>query len=454
MSLIFLLSVILKGIGALLEVFLQITITKVAGLAAYGTYSAWINLADLFFWCFFSGIVKCNTFYLAGKECVIREFKKKYYGRYVIPVISLCLIMTFFVKENVIWIVPLIVMAELLVLDRSSTLLANGKYMYSLVGEYIVGRLFLLIIVLFLWKGNALSILTLVSAYLAQYILVMIFFMCLKRKRCNEDISDTISLKKWCQYQKADILQSVITQMPVILQYVCVGSLEAGVISIALLIKKLINFISGPASKIFLPEFSRLYQEGKKNEIVKSFASIMRLQMMFAGPLAVIMIGYPRVVLNILAEELLEYTVLFMLCSVIFIFAATLGPCGGLMQMSGNEKKDNRCRELAIAAMIITFILMRKNLLFALYGLCIQTLCEALSKYLLVCSWMQTAPVKLKQYLGWWMLPSLSIGMTYMFHWQNSFFMMIIMALANFGIRCLVEALHEKKTNNIKTYVM
>ena len=62
MSIVFLLSVILKGLGAVLEVLLQVMITRMLGLAGYGTYSTWVSAADLVYWVLFSGITKCNTF--------------------------------------------------------------------------------------------------------------------------------------------------------------------------------------------------------------------------------------------------------------------------------------------------------------------------------------------------------------------------------------------------------
>lgn len=68
MSIVFLLSVILKGLGAVLEVLLQVMITRMLGLAGYGTYSTWVSAADLVYWVLFSGITKCNTFYLSNKE--------------------------------------------------------------------------------------------------------------------------------------------------------------------------------------------------------------------------------------------------------------------------------------------------------------------------------------------------------------------------------------------------
>lgn len=68
MNYVFLISIILKGIGAILEIFLQILITHGLGVQGYGTYSTWISTADLIFWIFFSGMIKCNTFYLSEKK--------------------------------------------------------------------------------------------------------------------------------------------------------------------------------------------------------------------------------------------------------------------------------------------------------------------------------------------------------------------------------------------------
>ena len=98
---IFLLSVILKGIGAVLEVLLQILITRSIGVDGFGTYSTWINTADIIFWVLFSALTKCNTFYLSVPNTSISNFKKKYYGRYVLPIlIGLFFVMIFVGKTN------------------------------------------------------------------------------------------------------------------------------------------------------------------------------------------------------------------------------------------------------------------------------------------------------------------------------------------------------------------
>ena len=447
MNLIFLLSVIMKGIGAVLEVLLQILVTRQIGVSGFGSYSAWINGADLVFWLCFSGLVKCNTFYLAGGDTTIRGFKKKYVLRYVLPVLAAgaagILLVT---KSAVPCVVLLITALELLVLDRSSTLLARGRAKTSVLGEYVLGRAILVAGVVVLGWLELLSLYTLLGLYVCQYMAIAVFFTvsCRRDRTERRDISREVSLKKWGAYQGSDLMHTMIEQMPVVVQYFFSGAFEAGVVSIVLLVKKLINFISGPTAKIFLPEFSRLYHEGAHDEIRQSYASIMRIQMLVVGPLAVVLLGFPGVVLRILASELTGYAELFMICSVIFLLAATLGPCGGILQMTGNEKMDNGCRAAALLVMLLTMLLARQDPYFVLYGLCAQIAVEAVIKYIYVCRWMKQAPVAIGTYLKWWIVPAAVIAVCYLAGVNDSFLAMAAAAAAVFAAALFGELRREE----------
>lgn len=434
---IFLISVILKGLGAILEVLLQMMITGTLGVEGYGTYSAWINAADLIFWIFLSGIVKCNTFYLSGQKAPIHQFKRKFYCIYALPLLTLLAVLI--PAASGIWeyiLIPVITGLELMVLDNSSTLLAHGKAKVSLIGEYVLGRFLLITGVLATRFAGVLNLPILVTLYIIQYLAVLIFFSVYVRKnvQASHDISRTVSISKLGAYQKSDLMHSMIEQMPVVAQYAFSGAFEAGVVSIVLLVKKLINFVSGPTAKVFLPEFSRLYHAGDKAGIRGCYHAIMRIQMLIVGPMAVVLLGYPGVVLRILADELIEYKRLFMICSCIFLLTASLGPCGGILQMTGNEKPDNRCREYALLAMVVIMVLTRKDAYFVLYGLCTQVGLEAVGKYSYMCRWMAKSPVTLLRYLSWWLLPVLMICITLIFKLQESFLAMLISAGAVFCI--------------------
>ena len=441
MNLVFLFSVVLKGLGAVLEILLQIVITAHLGVSGYGTYSAWINFADLLFWVFFSGIVKCNTFYLSGRETTIRSFKKRYLLGYALPVLTAgAVIGALFGRNAMLAAVPVITLLELLVMDRSSTLITRGRSSVSLIGEYVLGRLTLVLGTAALGWAGVLGLPALLGLYVLQYLIVIAFFLLKQgRGRVYEDISAEVSLQKWGAYQRSDLMHAMIEQMPVVMQYFFSGAFEAGVVSVVLLVKKLINFISGPTAKIFLPEFSRLYHAGEHDRIRGVYGSIMRIQMLVVGPLAVVLLAFPRVILGILAEELVRYDWLFMGCSVIFLLVATLGPCGGILQMTGNEKMDNRIRLYALVLMAAVMVLTARDAYFVLYGLCVQVAAEAAAKYVYICRWMKRAPTGLGSYLGWWLLPCGAIGAAYLLGVNDSFWMMVLFAGAVFAVSGLIE---------------
>lgn len=428
MGSVFLGSVFLKGIGAILEILLQMLITRKIGLAGYGTYTMWVSCANMVFWVLFSGIVKCNTFYLSGDKGDTYSFRRNYYLKYVLPLSVVITLGLYFTKTDLPMILVLITLAELVMLDMSSILLAQGKSLQSLVGEYILGRMILLIGVCFLGIGDKVTVYQITVLNFIQYVIVILYFFLINRKK-EKKVSDVnVSMGKWLRYQGGDVLDSLVGKMPVILQYFVAGALEAAVISIVILVKKLITFISGPTSKIFLPEFSRLYHENNLSEIRKYYESIIRIQLIFTGPLAVALLGYSNVVLKILAEELLDYTTIFQVCSAVFLFSTTLGPCAGLLQMTDNESRDNYCRIISIAVMFLVFWIFRDSSLFVAYGLCAQNLVEALCKYVLVCKWFKGMPIRLSAFLKWWAIPGICIIITKCLHLQDSIFMLLFMA--------------------------
>ena len=94
--------------------------------------------------------------------------------------------------------------------------------------------------------------------------------------------------------------------------------------------------------------------------------------------------------------------------------------------------------------MAVIFVLMRKDPLFALYGLGAQTFVESVSKYIFVCRWLRKPPVRFYTYLKWWILPAAAIGVSRFMHWQNSLVMMIAAAGIVFCIQFAAELKNEK----------
>lgn len=429
----------------MLEILLQVIITRQIGVTEYGVYSALVNAADLLYWCLFSGVVKCNTFYLAEEGVTIRKFKQRYYAWYVLPVCLGGIAVALLMARYEVCIVFAVALAELTVMDQSSSLIARKHSKRALFGEYVFGRFLFLTGVVLLFSFSITSTMILALLYLLQYLLISVFFALQNMRMPRASQDRDVSLRKWGNYQCADIIQSMIGQMPVIFQYLVVGSFEAGVVSMVMLVKKLVNFISGPSFKVFLPEFSRQYKAGDRAGIQDSFASIIRMQMLFLAPMAVALAGFSEALLGIIARELIAYRGLFILCSMVFIVIASLGPCSGLLQMTGNERWDNRLREISLAGMLLVMVLLRNDPFFILYALCVQTVVENMGKVIFISRWMGGLPVKMIQYLRLWVLPGLMIGAAYLFDLQESVIAMLLLCGITFAVNLLVEI----KTENL-----
>ncbi len=402
-------SVVLKGIGAALEIVVQVFITRSMGVAGYGDYSFYISAADLVFWFLFSGIIKCNVYYLSDGATTLSSFKKKYYGFFVAPIFILFAIAAILFGSVLFLLADLILIAHVFLFDWSSQFLARGKYSVSLSGEYIIGRLVLMVLVIVLHFAHAMTIETLLIAYLLQIIMVDVFFL-IKRKTLpisQKTLNEPhVSLQKLWRFQETDIVTSLIGQAPVILQYIVTDAFSAGLVSIVALIRKVVNFFSGPTAKVFLPEFAKLSKEGNKEKVKEFYQAIVRIQMLFVSVMAVLLLGCPKLVLSVFSPDLEAYTGVFQLVSFVFLLTASMGPAGGLLQMSGHEKAVSYVKYIAAAVMIAIWFLLSSVDLFVLYGICAELLIETVIYYVLVCKFFSGLPVPVVTYIRIW-VPSL-----------------------------------------------
>lgn len=392
-------SVGIKAISAVLEIAVQIIITQTFGMSGYGDYSFYVTAIEMAFWLLFSGTIKCNTFYLANGAASISTFKNRYYLRYVLPIL-VCFSLISIISRSWIYLLSVGGLAlYFLAYDKSSEFLARKKEMTSLIGEYLVGRLVFIILLCAVVFLKVQQIAVLIALYSLQYGVIVIWFTC-HNKTAQPAVRDEIpvAINKLWQYQQSDIAYGLIGQSPVIVQYLSVGAYEAGFAGIVVVVKRLVNFISGPTAKIFLPEFSRLYQQGNTCKIRSFYRMIIQIQMLFVSVIAVALIGFSKLILQLFSPELAEHIIIFQMVSFGFLLVASLGPGAGLMQMTGQEKTENHMRWITIALMFIVWFAMRENRFFAIYGLCAQAILEGFLKYFYVCRWLKKAPISIWRY--------------------------------------------------------
>lgn len=60
------LSMLVKALGAVLEIASQVVITRFGGVDLFGHYSFNASIAEIICWVFFSGLVKTNAYWVAN----------------------------------------------------------------------------------------------------------------------------------------------------------------------------------------------------------------------------------------------------------------------------------------------------------------------------------------------------------------------------------------------------
>lgn len=436
------LSIVIKGIAAILELCTQLFISNYLGVSDFGTYAFFVGLVEGGYFLFFSGSIKLNTFYLSTKLYSITSFRKKYLLFYVIPVTSIIFTISLVLGKFYVCIASIALLFYYLAFDKSSVFFARGEQLYALIGEYLLGRLVLLIGIIVCFKFNILSILVLLFLGIVQYLVIYIWFILFGTKIQDGQNQVRVSIHKLFNYQQSDIASSLISYTPTILQYISGGAFVTGFIGVISIIRKFIYFISGPTAKVFLPEFSKLYKENKVKLLQQTYLMIVKLQMLFISIMGTAIMGFPKLLLATFNRKLVPYTSLFLLTGICLLFIASLGPVIGILQMTGNEKKAMRNQWISIVMMLLSWIFLVKSKYFIVYGLCIQAVLEGIFEYVTICRWAQRLIISPLQFIKLWVPATIIIIIVNYFHLNNSLIVLILSVII-VGMASLIQVLRD-----------
>lgn len=433
LAIIMLLSIGVKAVAAVLEIVIQMLITNGAGVSEYGTYTFYVSVVEGAYYILYSGSVKLNTFYLSTPSSSLQKFKKKYALLYVFPT-GAVIIFAFALMHSVYGVLAgVILLLYYGAYDFSSMFFARGIQLQALVGEYLLGRMVLLIGVFSIIRFNAIKGTVLFGLYGLQFLAILCWFALNKKSLQNGAENINVPIRQLFEYQISDVANSFITYSPTILQYLMGGAFTAGFTGIVTVVRRLINFISGPTAKIFLPEFSRLYKSGEKDKLQKSYLMIVRIQMIFIGTIGAMIIGFPNLILKLFSPDLLKYSNIFTLTAICLMLIAGIGPVTGLLQMTGNEHICNRNQWISIAMMFFTWIAFHKEPLIGVYGLCVQNVVEGILKYYSVCRWFGKNAVPMKSYVLLWLpVAGIRVGVEVL-GLQYSYLAVVICLIVNLG---------------------
>lgn len=427
-----LISIIIKAVSAIIEIVIQLIISNHIGVNFYGKYTLFTSVIECTYFIFLSGSVKVNTFYLSDPNTKLNTFKKKYLFKFIMPLLFLSWILAILTKNYYVAAFSILVFFYYKSMDYSSTFFARRKQLMALLGEYLIGRLVLLFSLIICLNLKTMTTNLIFLLLLLQYLAIVIWFIIFKGKIRPGVKDEDVPFRKILEFQESDIASSFITYSPTILQYVFLGTFATAFIGVISVVRKFVYFISGPTAKVFLPEFSRLFQQHKYDKLRNTYLMIVRLQMIFIGIIGVVVTGFPSLVLKLFNSKLANYSTLFMLTGVCLLFIASLGPVVGILQMTGNETAANRNQWISICLMLITWLIFHNNKYFIVIGLCVQALAEGLLEFTSISIWMKRIIIKPLEFLVLWLPVIISKCLILVLKLENSWVALIAFSLLVF----------------------
>lgn len=432
MSILVLFSLLVKCFGAALEIGSQALISQLWSVETYGTYAFFIALADGFYALFFSGIIKFNNYYIPRGENV-KKFRKKYYSLYAVPVCLIGGIISVILKNTVALCAFGAGFAYLCAMDTSSTMMSYGRYKPALVGEYCIGRSFVVLAILVFSCSKLRNVEILYFIYGLQFCVALIYYYFVNKRNpfpaiCTDLKTNAIS--KYVVFQSTEIAHTIIMQTSVIVQYFFGGAYQTALISIVLVVRKLINFITGPTSKLYQPEFSKRFAAGDKKGLANVYAQITRIQLCFMMPVFMVLITRPEIILRVFNSELISYGWLVRITSVVFLAMIVFGPTSNFLPMIGKEKIDTIANWSSVLVMYATMILFRENQYFVVIGFCVQILYINLFKVAIFILDMRCLPMPISDYIKLGLIWAIASVLVYIL--PKSIFIVFIVCILHF----------------------
>lgn len=397
------LSMALKALGAILEIAGQVVITRYGGVALFGEYSFNVAIAEMVCWVFFSAVVKINAFYVSN-DYDLKAWRRRYFLLFALPVIVILAAGFGLFWSAAAAVAVFAALGYAFQMNLSSIALGCRKYGVSLIGEYLVSRLMIIVGALGLVWVDFLNPMSVTVLYALGYVGSVGFFLIVRShsKQGNLELSlnqKAMLAKQTITFQLTDVANGLVNQAPTIVQYMFAGASQAGVLSVVLVARKVISFVAGPTAKVYLPEFARLYGDGDFAGLRRVYSDIVILQMCFVLPICLVMIAASSEILAIYNPVLTAYGSYMQFASLIFFVMVLFGPQGNFLSMTGKEHIEAWMKWASLAVMIAVMVLTFGDPLFVMYGIAAQVLVDSFGKLYFVAKAVGGFPIDLRSAL-------------------------------------------------------
>jgi len=130
----------------------------------------------------------------------------------------------------------------------------------------------------------------------------------------------------------AGLLASIAGYIDTLMLQVFLGAREVGLYNSAYPFASALAFGTSIFGSIYLSNASKLYKNGKKEEMMSAYGMIVKWTAIVAIPLLAIMLVFPQSLLQIFGEEYLGMANVLRILGLGFLLSALIGPISGVIQ--------------------------------------------------------------------------------------------------------------------------
>ncbi len=130
----------------------------------------------------------------------------------------------------------------------------------------------------------------------------------------------------------AGILASIAGYIDTFMLQAFLGSREVGLYNSAYPFAAVLAFGGAIFGSIYLSNASKLYSQGKTDELVSAYSMIIKWTALVSIPMFMVMIVFPELLLNIFGAEYLRMRGVLRILAIGFLASALIGPISGIIQ--------------------------------------------------------------------------------------------------------------------------
>lgn len=352
-------ATILKFIGAIFELLIQIYLTRKVSPELYGQYTYIIGTGALLFYLVFGGKIK----YIIKNVAIgnsIAKFQRKYLIFYTFPVAIILLSIAILSKSQDFLNIVIFALLMHIFMEENSFLFGANKVTKALVTEYIVLKFFTLATIIICAVFYKVDLIIILICTYASYVISIVIQKIVTLKEENIPLNTEVQspIKEIATFQVIEVFANTYSNIPRLLQYFIGGATQTAFFSIATIVRSILTFISGPTVKVFFNDFAKNHQANDIESLQINYRDSTRWQIYIIIPVFISITFCSELFLKVFGSAYMEAKSTVIIISIATFLSLFTGPTSNLFQMIGKENFELLSQFLSFVVFILCLMIL------------------------------------------------------------------------------------------------